>query len=98
MKNTFKWEQYDQHFIEKVERIKEEEQISKEEVIQEIKETHLECLDAMDINHYAAASGLEPNEVRRMMIQPDNDNEDENFMAIVHSFDNDDADSFIDYW
>lgn len=98
MGTTFHYEQYTKEFKEKIEKVREKERISKEEIIEEIKSTHIECLDAMDINYYAAASGLEPNVVRRMMIQPDNEDENENFMAIINSFDNDETDSLIDYW
>ena len=73
-------------------------QQSREAILQEICDTHLECLDARDINYYAAEVDLPPNEVRNMMIQPDSKDENQNFLSVLHSFDNDETDNIIDYF
>ena len=70
----------------------------KEDVLEEIKSTHLECLDARDVNMYAADAKITPNEVRDLMIQPNSGNNNEDFIALMNSFDEDDTDSLIGYF
>jgi len=84
------------HWTNPSTKIVETPEISKEEIIQEIKETHLECMDATDINYFARKAGIEPNEVRRLMIQCDDT--EKGFLDLLHSFDNDDTDSLIDFF
>ena len=71
--------------------------VSKEEALEEIKTTHIECMTAMDINMFANDAGITPNECRRMMIQPDG-NDNENFKAILNTFEDDETDSLFDYF
>ena len=75
---------------------KEEVKVNREELIQEIKETHLEGLDARDINYYANEVNLHPNKVRRMMI-PEEDPQQQ-FMNEIESFRDDETDSIFEFY
>ncbi len=75
---------------------KEQIIVDKEAVIQEIKETMIECLDATDINYLAAEAGITPNEVRGLMLKPNDPHEA--FMAEIHSFENDETDAIFEYY
>ena len=68
----------------------------KEALIKEFKTMHLSGHSAMDINIYAAEAGIEPNEVRRLMIHDEDANVD--FMDEIQSFEDDETDSIIDYF
>lgn len=75
---------------------KEEKIQNREEILDEIRSTCIEGLDACDINYFAAEADLSPNEVRSMMQRP-NDPQDA-FMAEIHSFENDETDSLFDWF
>lgn len=70
--------------------------IHRAEAIKEIKLTTLEGLDARDINMFAAEAGIEPNDVRRLMVHTDDLNQD--FKNELDSFEDDETDSIFDYY
>jgi len=73
-----------------------QEKKHKEALIEEFKTMHLSGHSAMDINIYAAEAGIEPNEVRRLMIHDEDANVD--FIDEIQSFEDDETDSIIDYF
>lgn len=75
---------------------KEEVKVKREELLEEVRTTCIDGLDARDINYYAAELGIDPNEVRRMMMSPDDPQEA--FMAEMNSFAEDDTDAIFEYY
>jgi hypothetical protein len=74
----------------------ERQEIQREDILEEVKTTQLECMDARDINYYAGILGIEPNKVRDMMLQPEDPQLA--FEAQINSFADDETDSIINYF
>jgi len=72
------------------------DRLRKEAALEEIKTTNIQGLDACDINLFAVEAGITPNEVRRLMLKPDD--LDEAFQAELYSFENDETDNIFDYY
>ena len=92
MSNTITYESaiYWQH--KEVERQAEQ----REDTLEEVRTTELEMMDARDINYYAGILGIEPNEVRNMMMQPEDPGL--RFEAQINSFAEDETDAIIDFF
>jgi hypothetical protein len=78
------------------EKHKEDIIINREQALIELRSTHLEVLDAQDVQYLAKEAGVMPNEARKLCIKPEDSYQ--RFMAEVHSFDNDCTDDLIDYF
>ena len=63
---------------------------------EEFKTMHLSGHSAMDINMYAAEAGIDPNEVRRLMIHDEDTQVD--FEDEIASFEDDETDSIFSYF